>query len=357
VRAVCETNDQCAADRICTFVEHVCDRACNADADCANGESCVPGQHVCRGTCAQSSDCQSGERCDLASGLCKPQPCADSSVCGGKACTVQRIPAALAEPSPLVEGDTITMWLERTDPGGTPQIWRATSPDGLVFTFDPAAPLLAGRAPSVVRQADHYQLAYADGKDVLLTGSTDGISFGSGGIVIPDGDQPALIPGGLGGDDPSGYGTRAGSVYLKASLDAPVEVLTPAQIADPVQWRDVDALASPFVEALTDAQGKPFIRLWFAAHGTETAASSQFGTSIPTPPNWSIGEAASYDGITFTPYPFDPVFDRTLDFTKHPSELDPAVVTFGGQHLLYYRRAAADGTRSENLAVARNPPR
>jgi hypothetical protein len=33
------------------------------------------------------------------------------------------------------------------------------------------------------------------------------------------------------------------------------------------------------------------------------------------------------------------------------------VVTLDGTSLLYYRRASSDGTKSENLAVARNPPK
>jgi hypothetical protein len=279
VRSVCETNDQCRADQLCTFVEHICDRPCNADGDCKEGEACVPGQHVCRGSCGQTSDCQSGERCDLTTGVCKPQTCADSSTCGGRTCTIERMPASLARPFARVDGDRVILWLDRD---GAPA--RASSTDGLTFVFEAADPR-------------------------------------------PD----------------QGLYAQGGSLFLGSQL-----ILSPDQVGSDL-WKDVDALDAPFFD---DQQ-----RLWFAGHGVESGPSSQFGTSIPTPPNWSIGVALTADGQTWLPYPFDPAFSRTLDFTQHPSEMEPTVVSFGGSQLLYYRRAAADGTASENLAVARNPPR
>jgi hypothetical protein len=97
------------------------------------------------------------------------------------------------------------------------------------------------------------------------------------------------------------------------------------------------------------------LRLWFAAHGTESATSLQFGEAQPTPPDFSVGEAAARDGASFVPYPFNPVFDRVVNFLDHPSELDPAVIAWDSGWLLYYRRAASDGSKPENLAVARSP--
>jgi hypothetical protein len=95
--------------------------------------------------------------------------------------------------------------------------------------------------------------------------------------------------------------------------------------------------------------------LWFAAHGTESGPSSQYGTPMPTPPDFSIGVAVSSDGLRFFPDAYNPVFDRTTDFINHPSELDPAVVELGDRWLLYYRRAKPDGSAAETLAVAQSP--
>jgi hypothetical protein len=132
-------------------------------------------------------------------------------------------------------------------------------------------------------------------------------------------------------------------------------VLAPAALDDPVLWRGVDVIAAPFAEARVAPDGSSFVRLWFAARGQESGASMQFERVVPTPANFSIGEAAASDGARFQPYPFNPVFDRVVDFLTHPSELDPAVVEWRGEWRLYYRRASADGTRNDNLAVARSP--
>ena len=372
--AVCDTGEECGASsdklHVCTFGERRCDRTCTTDAGCAAGESCVPGKSVCRGTCSTSDDCQAGETCQTSTGLCIANPCEDDSSCfGGRRCALERIPAALAEPSPLVDGERLTMWLERTDPMGTPAVWRATSRDGLTFTFDPPNAIVDGRAPSVVKSGAGYLMLYGapSASSVLRASSPDGITFAPDAqpalaaaqspslVQLYDGSYAAYfaIPGGP--DGPGGPGVGRATSRDGVTFDLQPDVLSPAQVSDPVLWRDVDRISSPFAQALLGVDGKPFVRLWFSAHGTESASSMQFGETLPTPPDFSIGEAAAGDGATFQPYPFNPVFDRVLEFLTHPSELDPAVVPFHDQWLLFYRRAAADGTKSENLAVARSP--
>ena len=362
---VCDSAEECGPGRVCSFDDRVCNRSCASDADCAHGEQCVPGKNVCRGLCATGADCQHGESCDPQSGRCLPESCASDSECAGS-CRLERLPAALAEPSPLVESGGVTMWLERTDPMGAPAIWRATSADGITFTFDPPHALLSGRAPSVLHDPERgYLMLYALGagsaSSLALATSSDGVAFTpSAAPVLAGADQPSLIAAPMGGLVAYYLGAdgtigRATSTDGAAFTAAPPAVLTPAAVSDPILWRGVDELASPFAQALTDPSGQPFVRLWFSAHGTESAASQQFGKTLPTPPDFSIGEAASTGGAPFVPYPFDPVFDRVLEFLTHPSELDPAVIALGDSWLLYYRRAAADGSQSENLAVARSP--
>jgi hypothetical protein len=335
---VCDTNDECGTGRVCTFGDRVCDRACVTDGDCVAGELCVPGQHICRGTCAATGDCQRGERCDAFQGLCVPVTCSDDRSCGGRTCALARIPASLAEPSPVVDGDTITMWLERDG-----AIWRAVSSDGRIFRFDPAAPLVDGHAPAVARDAlgQWWAAWVAADHTTTVAQSSDGLTFTPyvTGIAA---EQPAILV-----DNGSAvfYGVRGGAIGRIVPDDF-AAVLRPADVTTDL-WQGVDALASPWF----DTSG----RLWFSAHGTETGPSMQFGQVVPTPPDWSIGVAFTADRVTWLNDRYNPVFDRTVDFTKHPSELDPAVVSFHGQEWLYYRRAAPDGTQSENLAVARNP--
>jgi hypothetical protein len=364
VIAACDSTDECGDGRICDFGEQRCDRECMADADCLSGERCQPGRNRCRGVCESDDQCQLGETCQRGSGLCGVTSCVDDSDCsGGRACRLQRIPAALAEPSPIADGRRVTLYFERADGPmfDMPRIFRAVSDDGRRFTVEPRAPLLDGRAPSVERDGrGGWVMVYEDARSgtLIAASSPDGIAWQSTALGGLTGMAPSLgrrrdgsfvlyyaVPDGATG----GRGISRASGTDPFSFRSGETVLEPARLSDPVLWRNVDRIASPFVQVLDD-----FERLWFAAHGEESAASIQFDKVIPTPANFSIGEAASV-GNGFVPYPFNPVFDRVLEFLTHPSEVDPAVITYGDTWLLYYRRAAADGTKSDNLALARSP--
>ena len=305
-----------------------------------------------------SADCQRGESCQSSTGLCITTACAGDADCGGRTCLVERTGALLAEPSPLVTADGVELWLERTDDDGVARIWHGRSSDGLAFVLDAAA-ALDGAAPSVARLADgSLALVFANGASLFAARSPDGAAWSTPTPALPNARQPSLVvqPDGtptLYAVDPDGNITRfTGSAELVFST--PLVALTPSSAATPL-WPDIDTLASPFVEQYVDADGSLRLRLWFAAHGTESGPSSQFGVPTPTPPDYSIGVAVSADTTTFQPDAYDPVFDRTTDFINHPSELDPAVVSLGDHWLLYYRRAKPDGSAGETLAVAISP--
>lgn len=375
VVAACDSTDECADGQVCDFGDQRCDRACESDSECQAGERCQPGRNRCRGVCEADTDCQAGETCQRGSGLCVVTSCTSDNDCsGGRLCRLQRQPAALAEPSPLVDGTRVTLFLERADPmPGTkppvlapPDIYRAISDDGRHFTLEPRLPVLKGLAPSVARdRRGGLLMVYVLQTTPVLIRATsqDGITWQSSPIGIIA-DSPSLaqrrdgsfvlyyaVPDGATG----GRGISRALSSDGVRFDAGDTVLEPASVSDPVLWRAIDRLASPYVQIVDDPTGRPFDRLWFAAHGQESAASVQFGKVIPTAANFSIGEAAAYPGSRLVPYPFNPVFDRVLEFLTHPSELDPAVITYGNGWLLYYRRAAADGTKSDNLALAKSP--
>ncbi len=361
--AVCDSADECgpAGGRfVCTFADRRCDRPCDRDDQCAGGERCVAGRHICRGTCAGSADCQAGESCQSSSGLCVTTACAGDGDCGGRTCLVERTGALVAEPSPLATSSGVELWLERTDDDGVARIWHARGSDGTAFSLDPAAQL-DGSAPSVARLADgSLAMVFAEGASLFAVRSADGSgsAWSTPTLALPGARQPSLIlaPDGtplLYAVDPDGNITRfTGTADL--AFSTPVVALGLPAAHTPL-WPDVDALASPFVEPYADADGSARLRLWFAGHGTESGPSMQFGVPTPTPPDYSIGLAVSADGTTFLPDAYDPVFDRTTDFINHPSELDPAVLSLGDHWLLYYRRAKADGSDGETLAVASSP--
>lgn len=360
--AVCDSADECGPPDgpfACSFADRRCDRTCTVDGDCAANERCLAGFHVCRGTCATTADCQTGETCQSATGLCVATACAADDACGGRTCALQRTGAALAEPSPLPRVDGVDLWLERTDADGVPRIWHARG-DGVQLALD-AAPQLDGSAPSVARLPDgSYALVFARGVDLYAARSPDGLAWSAPTPALANARQPSLVarPDGtlvLFAVDPDGDVAQftAGADLV---FSTPEVALTASAVRTPL-WPDVDRLASPFAERYVDADGGPRTRLWFAAHGTESGPSTQSGTPMPTPPDFSIGVAISTDDVTFVPDKYDPVFDRTTDFINHPSELDPAVVELpeSDRWLLYYRRAMPDGSGGETLAVAQSP--
>jgi hypothetical protein len=59
-------------------------------------------------------------------------------------------------------------------------------------------------------------------------------------------------------------------------------------------------------------------------------------------------------GEPYVAYPFNPIFDRTLNFIDHPSELEPSLLRRRDEWLLYYRRQTVSGM-PDALAVARSP--
>ncbi|MCU1280641.1 MAG: hypothetical protein JWM53_4187 [bacterium] len=359
--AVCDSADECGpADGpfVCTFADRRCDRVCAVDGDCGAGERCLAGRHICRGSCATTADCQRGESCQSSTGLCISSACTSDADCRGRACVVERIGALLAEPSPLVTVAGVELWVERSDGDGVARIWHARGADGTRFDLD-AAPLFPGAAPSVARLADgSFAMIFADGASLFAARSPDGAAWSPPKPALPNARQPSLVvqPDGtplVYAVDPDGNLTRfVGNSELVFST--PQIALSPASTRTPL-WPDVDALASPFAEPYVDADGSARLRLWFAAHGSESAPSSQFGVPTPTPPDYSIGLAVSADGATLVPDAYDPVFDRTTDFINHPSELEPALVSLGDHWLLYYVRAKPDGSGAETLAFAVSP--
>jgi hypothetical protein len=97
-------------------------------------------------------------------------------------------------------------------------------------------------------------------------------------------------------------------------------------------------------------------RLWFAGFGVESGTALELGRPREPPPNDSIGyAAASPSASELTPFPFNPVFERTSAFLEKEEERAPAVVRVPGEpaYLLYF--VSGDGERG-GLRVARNPP-
>src|SRR5262249_30442782 len=158
----------------------------------------------------------------------------------------------------------------------------------------PAPVVAAGRAPSLVRVGAGYRLYFETPDGIAAADSGDSRSFGAPSTVIP-GDFHA--PGAV--VLPSGAiyvyvaeGDRGGLALWEGG-GAPRPVLTPADVTDPVMWRNVDRVGSPFALVETSPPGEPAFHVWFDAFGQESADSIQFGTPTPIPPNDSVGFAST----------------------------------------------------------------
>lgn len=370
----CSTSEECGPGRICSFAERRCDVPCFRDDDCTGDREVCLG-NVCRRRCSVSAECQTGEVCS-SQGRCIVASCSRDGDClEGEVCRVQREPRATHEPTVLPRPNDappgaprLTLWLEMSNETGTQRaIWRAVSDDGLSFRFDPASPVVEAAgfagAPSAIRQGTLVRLYYETADGIFAAESADdGRTFGMptrvlagdvhapGAVAAPDGEIWLFVH----------EGDRQG-IALSRGGGPPTTVLRPADATHPDLWRDVERLGSPHAAIDASPLGEPVLRLWFDGFGAESGPSEQFGEIVPIPPNDSIGFASTLashpTGLVL--WPWNPVLDRTVAFLEHRAERSPAVVLLpdAGTWLLYYVGAKADGTASEGLRVARNPPR
>jgi hypothetical protein len=392
----CSSSSECGFGRVCSFVDSRCDRPCASKVDCVKGESCI--NQVCRsGPCTADTQCQTGERCGTATPRrCVVDPCDSDAACSmfpGRFCKVQRRPRTAREPTVMLDTRLerpFVMFLSLDEPGGLTAIYRADSDDGKSFRLDPAdrAVLSPGAgdgnkvdAPSVIRAADGTLSMYFEvgGVSIARASSPDGRVWTRSGSVLTASQSwegarvgaPAAALARSGhtllfyeGGTAAGIGLAiapAGSTsFTRAGTDG--RVLSPAQATDPVLWRGVSAVGSPFADVVPGARGADDeVRVWFAARGEESSAAKKLGVLTPVPANFSIGFASAVFSAgklsALVPHAWNPVFDRIEGFLVHPSELSPAVVEApeGERYLLYYGRAAVDGSGYANLGVAENP--
>jgi hypothetical protein len=214
-------------------------------------------------------------------------------------------------------------------------------------------------APSVVRRGAQILMFFEkEAGGIGLAQSSDGKSFTR--VPAPV-HATGISPGAAVLDDGTLliYYETGGAIGLVTSTDAQTfedhgPVVTAAQVTDPLLWRFIDRIGQPAAHARMDA-GREIVQLWLTGHGVETSSSIQSGMPTPPVPNDSIGYAVSTDrGLTFTIYPFNPVFDRVENFIDHDQERTPAVAPAGDGYLMIY--GAADSKNiSSNLGAAVNP--
>ena len=367
----CDGPGQCGSSKECNFNAvggypvNACGIPCSSLEPCP-GDNDLCDHGFCTNKCMADSDCQTGELCST-SHRCVARGCKVDNDCvaGVERCAIQRIPNDLREPALL--DSPLTMYVEVRPTLSTAEIWRATTSDnGQSWVMDPPQAVLTAStgerrvsAPSVVRRGGQIYLFFeTDTGGIHLALSNDGKNFNRMPTVVhPTGSSPgaaALDDGTL-----LVYYQSAGGIGLVASTDGAAfddrgDVLTPAMVTDPLLWRFISHIGQPAARA-SIVNGREIVQIWFTGHGVETSSSTQSGMATPPVPNDSIGYAVSTDrGMTFTMYPFNPVFDRVENFVDHDQEFSPAVAPLGDGFLMIYGAADAKGI-SSNLGSAQNP--
>lgn len=235
-----------------------------------------------------------------------------------------------AEPAAIVVDGGVELLL--TTPEG---VAHARSADGTAFgSFDTVATGVG--APAIARDGAGFVLAW-EADDAVHVGRTTALTaFPTDSLaVVPGVRAPSVV-------------VAKGAIVLYAVRDLTVERLEIAEdgsVSAPtvVMRSDEDCLDesgdpcfdymgvdSPEVQVATTALGRTVYRMMY------TGVGARFDRGI--------GFAASFDGVNFSRYPFNPVFSDS------GRESQPSNVRFGDSYLLYFQdRTGSD----EGLGVAR----
>ncbi|TNF26971.1 MAG: hypothetical protein EP329_20280 [Deltaproteobacteria bacterium] len=257
------------------------------------------------------------------------------------------------EPCALVTDGAVRLYLEArdTDTGDAAVLW-AESPDGAAFTA-PSVALDDAAAPSVTEAPDGtLWMAFVspDGATLGLASSLDGERFtvvDPAVVVADDGatvDAPSLVHDGAqlivyyARTDADGSthiarvrGVDGSALPAEVVLEAGTGCVDPSGDAEPC-W-DADGVDSPDVRLATTAAGRRVFRLFY--RGARGASGG-------------LGFAASYDGLSFSRFAFNPVYDERFD------ERGPSSVRLGDRYLLYW--AEERSATVHGVAVAEDAP-
>jgi hypothetical protein len=348
--AYCATASDCAAPRVCNFIEHRCDLPCGASSECAAGEQCISGS--CRGRCVRNEDCQHGEVCDSMN-VCIADDCAGDGDClTGERCEIQRVPRQVLEPGPVAGfGAPVVLYLDLALPASPDlrAIYRAISDDGVHFRLDPATPVLSdARAPSPVVDGGRLYLYFEQGDGLALRVATsgDGIAFEPAVTLLSSATKLRAPTAVHAGGQVTLYYQQADGTGIGLATGAPGAALTdrgivlaPADVevgvVDPGTpfWVAITRVQSPHAVLAGDA-----IHLFFSAFGQESADAAKYGMAEAIPPNFSVGYAGAKSTApdVLAVWPYGPVFDNVDAFLEHREELGPAVIDAGADHFLMY---------------------
>lgn len=206
-------------------------------------------------------------------------------------------------PSALVEGGRLVVWFHRVKAEGT-RIARVESVEPAAGFTGEAVVLEGGRDPSVVMRDGEHWMAWVDAEGRVRLSRGDGRAFAEVGVTgLPEAPRgaPSLV---VEGDRLAMYMVADGRV-VRAEESAPgvfgaeAEVFAPGEGCVDLEgattpcW-DGDAIVDAEVKVAVSPTGRRLWRMFYV--GRRGSASG-------------IGFAASDDGVTFSRYAFNPVWD------------------------------------------------
>ena len=250
-------------------------------------------------------------------------------------------------PSAVVRGDRVEVFFERISVDDVHEVFRAVSDDGGVQFSSPQRVLapaqvaetdVEGRllAPSVIFSDGRYLMTFGFGADagIGLASSVDGVAFevdpsltlrprgadeaagvAEPTLVVSDDGEMALYYVGRESAE-GGLPLLMRAVFSDGDWQRDGVVLSPPEecldaFSEPETCWDAEGIVSPEVRLVSSATGRRLWRLSYSAGGEE-----------------GVGFAASWDGIEWTRFEFNPRLDGQSQ--------QPTNVQWGEKFLLFY---------------------
>lgn len=370
----CASSSDCPEDAICAGSPRRCQARCEFDEEC--GEYGICEANACIFACLENEHCPNGELC--LAGRCRAIACGPSgSNCGpGERCVDQVYRGRAQHPAALSheDGDEVSLFLEvHPLDEGISHIFRFTSPDGVHFDAEPAAPLdilpegaTSVSSPSAIYADDgSLELYYEIDDGAAIARAVDPVGLG---VDFAEIEGTLLTPGefGLGegairapsatlafGRRILAYETRSGigiAVERDGRFEAATEpVLTAGDIEDPESFTRVRSLRQPELVLDKGAGGRLILRLYFTANGIAQAVNPGGKFDVRNDSIALAGAVLEEDlaAFDFQPHPRNPVFARIQNFSPI-DEGAPGITPWDGGYLLYF-------DSGNGVFVARNP--
>lgn len=368
----CRTSTECGNKQVCQ--SNRCTASCGDERGCGAGEVCSSGG--CARPCAGDQDCAFGERCSAFDGTCAVKLCGPAITCGGGDTCVdlQRV-ADIREPHiATVDGQTVAfVELRETGPEHDCAVYRARVARPTRWVVEPLAPVLSPAAedggclgsPSLLADGSGWSLVASrgDGSAVVRARSTDGVSFtrdaspvlepaeswengwvGAPALARWRGNHVMVYEGGHGaGIGLATLGAAGSAVRLSSD-----PWLTPTHFEDPVLWRGIERIGSPFAVERDGA-----LLVYLTVRGTEGSdATTASGEAYPADPNDSVGLAATRDGFEVERFAAGPVFARRTNLRAYLGEAEPALLFDDAGASLVFSASDATGQQRTGLGLA-----